>query len=151
MQRKKIFWIVLLIILTLMLAACAGDEAETPAEQPAAEEEVIEEPAEEEEVVEEPAEEEEAVVEEEEPAAEEEAPTEELAGQDLYNQNCAGCHGSDRNGGRGPALLPDTLTEEASVYVDIITNGSGGMPSFEGELSTEEIEALVAFILSEPE
>lgn len=141
MFHKKLSWIILLVVLSFTLASCAGGQAETPAEQPAAEEEVVEEPAEEED----------AVVEEEEPAAEEEAPAEELVGQDLYSQNCAGCHGSDRNGGRGPALLPDTLTEQASVYVDIITNGEGGMPSFEGKLSSEEIEAVVAFIQSEPE
>ena len=80
-----------------------------------------------------------------------EAPAEQASGEVLYQDNCAGCHGANRNGGRGPAMLPDNLNENASVYVEVITNGKGGMPSFEGKLSAEEIETLVSFIQSEAE
>ncbi len=152
MFRKKLIWIVLLVTLSFMLVACAGGEAETPAEQPAVEEEAEPTAAPTEEPVEETSEEEAEPTEEEvEPTAEEEAPAEAVAAEELFQQNCAKCHGTNRTGGRGPALLPDTLTEEASVYIDTITSGRGGMPSFEDKLSTEEIEALVAFIQSEPE
>ncbi len=140
MFRNKQVWIVLIITLTFLLTACGGGE-------PAVEEEAEPIPAPTEEPTAAPTEETEPT---EEPTAEE-APAEAVAAEELYQQNCAKCHGNDRTGGRGPALLPDRLTEDASVYVEIITNGSGEMPSFEGELSTKEIEALVAFIQSEPE
>jgi mono/diheme cytochrome c family protein len=140
MQLKKIIWIVLILAIAFMLPACGGEE-------PAVEEEAEPIPAPTEEPTAAPTEETEPT---EEPTAEE-APAEAVAAEELYQQNCAKCHGNDRNGGRGPALLPDRLTEDASVYVDIITNGSGGMPSFDDILTDEEIEALVAFIQSEPE
>lgn len=152
MQLKHTVWIILIVTLGFMLAACDAGEVETPAEQPAVEEEAEPTAAPTEEPVEETSEEEAEPTEEEvEPTAEEEAPAEAVAAEELFQQNCAKCHGTNRTGGRGPALLPSRLTEETSVYIDTIINGSGGMPSFEGELSTEEIEALVAFIQSEPE
>lgn len=140
MQLKKIIWIVLILAIGFVLPACGGEE-------PAVEEEAEPIPAPTEEPTAVPTEETEPT---EEPTAEE-APAEAVAAEELYQQNCAKCHGNDRNGGRGPALLPDRLTEDASVYVDIITTGSGGMPSFDDILTDEEIEALVAFIQSEPE
>jgi len=151
MRLKNTIWIFLLVTLTLMLAACAPGEVETPAEQPAVEQEAEPTAAPTDEPVEETGEEEAEPAEEEEEPTEEQAPAEEVAAEELYQQNCAKCHGDNRNGGRGPALLPDRLSQDASVYVDIITNGSGGMPSFEDILTAEEIEALVAFIQSEPE
>lgn len=151
MFRKKLIWIVLLVTLSFMLVACAGGEAETPAEQPAVEEEAEPTAAPTEEPVEETSEEEAEPTEEEVEPTAEEAPAEAVAAEELFQQNCAKCHGTNRTGGRGPALLPSRLTEEASVYIDTITSGRGGMPSFEDKLSTEEIEALVAFLQTEPE
>ncbi len=69
----------------------------------------------------------------------------------IFSTRCSSCHGADRGGGTGPALLPATLTKDASAYVDTIINGSGRMPSFEGRLSTDEINALVEFIMNDPQ
>lgn len=70
---------------------------------------------------------------------------------DIFSQRCSGCHGTDREGANAPALLPNVLTKDPSVYVNTITNGSGPMPSWESRLSADEINALVEFILSEIE
>jgi len=70
---------------------------------------------------------------------------------DIYSQRCSGCHGPERGGANGPALLPDTLTKDPSVYINTITNGSGPMPAFGNRLSADEISALVDFILGETE
>lgn len=70
---------------------------------------------------------------------------------DIFSQRCSGCHGADREGDKGPPLLPKALTKDPSVYVNTITNGSGPMPSWESRLSADEINALVEFILSEVE
>ena len=69
----------------------------------------------------------------------------------LFASNCAGCHGGDRSGGRGPALLPERLTGDAAQYSTTITNGRGGMPSFSSKLSQDEINALAEWILTTPE
>ncbi len=71
---------------------------------------------------------------------------------DFFQGSCARCHGADRSGGRGPALLPDRLTETDEHYFEIIKNGeSGGMPAWGSQLTDEEITALIAFLRSEPE
>ena len=69
----------------------------------------------------------------------------------LFSSNCAGCHSADRSGGKGPSLLPGNLTKEASQYAETISNGRGGMPSWSGKLSVDEISALAEWILTEPE
>lgn len=66
----------------------------------------------------------------------------------IFSSNCARCHKTDRSGAKGPSLLPDRLTKEASHYAETITNGSGPMPSFGGRLSVEEINALAEWILT---
>ncbi len=69
----------------------------------------------------------------------------------IFSDRCATCHGEDRQGGGGPPLLPANLTKDPSAYVETIINGSGPMPSWESRLSEDEINALVAYILSEAE
>lgn len=69
----------------------------------------------------------------------------------IFAARCARCHGADRSGDRGPALLPERLTLDASVYQATITNGSSPMPSFGDSLSADEITALAEFILSDPQ
>jgi mono/diheme cytochrome c family protein len=66
----------------------------------------------------------------------------------LFSQRCSGCHGTDRQGANGPALLPGVLTKDPAAYVNTITNGSGPMPAWGSRLSEDEINALVEFILS---
>ena len=68
---------------------------------------------------------------------------------DIFSQLCSGCHGEDREGDNGPALLPDVLTKDPSVYVNTVTNGSGPMPTWGNRLSADEINALVEFIMSD--
>ena len=70
---------------------------------------------------------------------------------DIFSQRCSGCHGEDRGGGRGPALLPDVLIKDPASYVNTITNGSGPMPIWGNQLSADEINALVEYIMSDPQ
>ena len=67
----------------------------------------------------------------------------------IFSQRCSGCHGQDRGGSRGPALLPNVLTKNPTSYANTITNGSGAMPSWGNRLSADEINALVEFIMSD--
>ena len=80
----------------------------------------------------------------------EEAAAQELDAAEIYADRCARCHGADRSGGQGPALLPERLTRESTDYQSIIQDGFKGMPAFSNRLSSGEIGDLVEFILSEP-
>ncbi len=68
-----------------------------------------------------------------------------IDGQALYEDQCASCHGKTGGGGIGPSLegIQDRFSEAEEA--DIITNGQGSMPAFGGDLSDEEIAAIVAY------
>lgn len=72
---------------------------------------------------------------------------------DVYRDSCSGCHGPNREGATGVALIPGRLTNADDYYFDVIQNGMPGtvMPAW-GDLgmSEEEIWMLVGFIHSEP-
>ena len=67
----------------------------------------------------------------------------------IFSARCSSCHGAEREGGEGPPLLPANLTKDPSAYVETITTGSGRMPTWGGQLSADEINALVEFIMSD--
>jgi len=67
----------------------------------------------------------------------------------LYRQHCASCHGEQRLGGMGPALLPENLSrlrkpEAARVIRD--SRPGVQMPPFKGQLEDADIAALVEYI-----
>lgn len=71
----------------------------------------------------------------------------------LYQAHCATCHGADRLGGIGPALLPGNLKRlRGEEAVEVIANGRPAtqMPGFSNELSPDQIEALAALIHEPP-
>jgi mono/diheme cytochrome c family protein/DNA-binding beta-propeller fold protein YncE len=67
----------------------------------------------------------------------------------LYRQHCAACHGAQRTGAMGPALLPESLARlrrpEAQA---VIADGRPAtqMPAFAAQLKAEEIAALAQWI-----
>lgn len=71
----------------------------------------------------------------------------------LYIEHCASCHGADRFGIMGPALLPENLgrlkREEA---LTVIKNGRAltQMPPFHEKISDDQIRQLVDFIYTPP-
>lgn len=74
-------------------------------------------------------------------------------GGELFSANCAGCHGSSREGvaGGAPPLTQASLAHLSDTEVrDTISHGrpTAGMPSFEGTLTVAEIDALLEFIRS---
>ncbi|MCS6879318.1 MAG: c-type cytochrome [Geminicoccaceae bacterium] len=82
------------------------------------------------------------------------AAAEEAETKALYAAHCAACHGADRLGGTGPALLPSNLGRlKPGQAREIVEKGREAtqMPGFAGLLSEAEIERLVAFVYREPE
>jgi hypothetical protein len=67
----------------------------------------------------------------------------EVSGEDVYGESCASCHGGSGEGGSGPSLVgvDERLTRDEQLT--IVREGRGDMPPWEGELTPEEIEAVV--------
>ena len=71
----------------------------------------------------------------------------------LYGTHCASCHGADRFGLIGPALLPESLERlRKPAAVDTITRGrvATQMPAFGAALGAEAIGALVDYLYAPP-
>ena len=70
---------------------------------------------------------------------------------EYFLDSCAGCHGTDRRGATGPALLPERLSQSDEYYVDVILNGKPGtvMPPWNAQLSEVDAQTLVDFIRSD--
>ena len=67
----------------------------------------------------------------------------------LYQQNCASCHGANRLGGMGPALLPENLKRlRQKKAIKVIASGRAAtqMPAFANKLSEKEIQSLVKYV-----
>lgn len=65
------------------------------------------------------------------------------AGATVYADNCASCHGDDGTGGSGPDISGESETEEIA---QIVLDGEGDMPAFDGDLTDQEIADVVAFV-----
>ena len=69
--------------------------------------------------------------------------------QALYQQHCAACHGAQRLGGMGPALLPESLARlRKPDAIKVIQDGRAAtqMLPFKDTLKAEEISALTDWI-----
>ncbi|MDO8932417.1 MAG: cytochrome D1 domain-containing protein, partial [Rhodocyclaceae bacterium] len=69
--------------------------------------------------------------------------------QPLFQQHCASCHGADRLGGTGPALLPESLERlKKPQALATVRDGRAAtqMAGFADKLAAAEIEALVNWI-----
>ncbi len=64
-------------------------------------------------------------------------------GAEVYAVNCAGCHGADGSGGSGPNIQGEDEEEEVA---SVILEGEDSMPSFDGDLTDQEIADVVAFV-----
>lgn len=67
----------------------------------------------------------------------------------LYATHCAVCHGDDRLGGLGPALLPESLSRlRGAKLEDVIAHGRAAtqMPAFADQLAAEEIATLATYL-----
>ncbi|WP_449284462.1 cytochrome D1 domain-containing protein [Marinobacter sp. PE14] len=71
----------------------------------------------------------------------------------LYQQHCASCHGTNRLGGMGPALLPENLSRLKKPQAETaIRHGRPAtqMPAFADVLDSDSITALAEYIYQPP-
>ena len=70
-------------------------------------------------------------------------------GAAIYTDLCAACHAETRLGGKGPALIPESLGRlTGDKLAAVIAEGRAmtQMPSFKATLSAEEIAAVAAYV-----
>jgi cytochrome c oxidase cbb3-type subunit 2 len=69
-------------------------------------------------------------------------------GREIYEKNCAACHGVNLEGGVGPALT--SINKPDAEIFKIIYSGvqTAGMPSFGDNLGTDRIWKLTTFIVA---
>lgn len=75
-----------------------------------------------------------------------------MDGRTLYVEaSCAGCHGIDGRGSRGPSLVSGSGGElTIDELVARIRNGRrlAGMPKFEGVLTEQQIQAVAEYVVT---
>jgi mono/diheme cytochrome c family protein len=72
-------------------------------------------------------------------------------GAKLFAQNCSACHQLTGKGipGAFPALDGDVLVQGPPTGpVNVLLHGRGGMPSFKGELSNDQIASVLTYVRS---
>ena len=77
----------------------------------------------------------------------------EAAANAAYAEHCASCHGADRLGAMGPALLPENLERlRRSAAEQVVAEGrlATQMPAFGAKLTREQIKQLVDYIYTPP-
>jgi DNA-binding beta-propeller fold protein YncE/cytochrome c553 len=77
-----------------------------------------------------------------------------MVSNSLYAGLCASCHGADRLGGAGPALLPSNLGRLSKAdAAGVIRDGRPAtqMPPFGKQLDDSDVQQLVEFIYSPPD
>jgi mono/diheme cytochrome c family protein len=68
-------------------------------------------------------------------------------GERIYEKNCANCHGDDLHNTSGVAFdLRRLKPDEWPRFFDSVLHGKKAMPSWEGMLTTQQIEDLWAYI-----
>ena len=69
------------------------------------------------------------------------------AGQAIFSDNCAGCHGiSGKGGNGGPDLTTFPNAKNIAVVKKQVTNGGGGMPPFKGSLTAKQINDVSTYV-----
>jgi len=74
---------------------------------------------------------------------------EKVAAKSLYQAHCQSCHGTERLGAMGPALLPENLARfRKNKAIKVINNGRAAtqMPAFKNTLTKAEITSLASYI-----
>lgn len=66
------------------------------------------------------------------------------SGKDVYDKNCASCHGAAGAGGMGPGLTTEKRTQ--AQVADVTKKGKGKMPAYAGTLSDTEIQAVAQYV-----
>lgn len=67
-------------------------------------------------------------------------------GGQVFAENCTGCHGQDGSGGTGPDLRSE---DDLAGVAEKVAGGDGQMPSFQGQLDPEQIQAVADYVVNQ--
>ena len=67
-------------------------------------------------------------------------------GREVFANVCAECHGAEGQGGSGPRLVGRASLADARDIARKLIRGFGYMPAFGGQLSNEEIAAVLTYV-----
>jgi mono/diheme cytochrome c family protein len=73
------------------------------------------------------------------------------AGRDVYSEHCASCHGERLNATGAAPDLKLLRSEQKAHFDEIVRNGKGQMPAWEGMISDDEIGQIWAYVRSRAE
>ena len=65
-------------------------------------------------------------------------------GAEVFAANCAGCHAADGTGGSGPDITGEDDQDEVT---EVVLEGEGSMPAYDGDLTDQEIADVVAYVI----
>jgi mono/diheme cytochrome c family protein len=71
-----------------------------------------------------------------------------VLGEQVYQDNCARCHGNAGGGGAGPKLADGRVARnfpDPEDQAQVVRNGRGSMPAWKSKLSEEQIQAVVRY------
>ena len=72
-------------------------------------------------------------------------------GEKIFDERCQDCHGGDASGGAGPNLTDDRWVyggADAEVFASVAGGRKGGMPSWRGQLTDDQIWKVITYIRS---
>jgi cytochrome c551 len=69
------------------------------------------------------------------------------AGQSVFDDICAACHGPEGQGGIGARLVGVGGRLSPTEIHGIVTDGRGRMPAWGNRLDADEVDAVVAYLL----
>jgi cytochrome c551 len=68
-----------------------------------------------------------------------------VKGAEMFAEFCAGCHGTDGSGGEGgPAV---TGQSDVAQVEAVVRDGTGSMPGFTDEMSSDQITAVSQYLV----
>ena len=73
------------------------------------------------------------------------------AGREVYAEHCAQCHGERLNATGAAPDLKLLRADQQARYDEMVRNGKGQMPAWDGMISDEEIGQIWAYIRSRAE
>jgi mono/diheme cytochrome c family protein len=73
------------------------------------------------------------------------------AGRDVYAEHCATCHGERLSATGAAPDLKLLRADQKTQFDEIVRNGKGQMPAWDGMISDEEISQVWAYVRSRAE
>lgn len=72
--------------------------------------------------------------------------TADMTASEIFSLRCAACHGGNGEGGSGPALSGNAVTQDNDHVAEVIRDGSGAMPAFGHLVTDAQLQDLIRLV-----